>query len=46
MHAISSGYDSAFWWSAGVTLLALFAGLLLRGVFPVRQVAPQLAVAD
>jgi EmrB/QacA subfamily drug resistance transporter len=46
MHAISSGYDSAFRWSAGVTLLALVAGLALRGVFPVRQVSPQLAVAD
>jgi EmrB/QacA subfamily drug resistance transporter len=47
MRAIASGYDSAFWWSAGVTLLAVFAGIMLRGVFPVRQVAPpQLAVAD
>jgi EmrB/QacA subfamily drug resistance transporter len=46
MSAIASGYDSAFWWSAGVTLLALFAALLLRGVFPVRQAAAQLAVAD
>jgi EmrB/QacA subfamily drug resistance transporter len=46
MHAIAVGYSSAFWWSAGITLLALFAGLLLRGVFPVRQAAPQLAVAD
>jgi EmrB/QacA subfamily drug resistance transporter len=46
LSAIASGYDSAFWWSASLTLLALFAGLLLRGVFPVRQVAPQLAVAD
>jgi len=46
LRAISTGYDSAFWWSAGVTLLAVFAAILLRGVFPVRQAAPQLAVVD
>ncbi|HEY8081710.1 MAG TPA: MFS transporter, partial [Acidimicrobiales bacterium] len=44
--AVTSGFDAAFRWSAGFTFVALLAALLLRGVYPVRQVSPRLAPAD
>jgi predicted MFS family arabinose efflux permease len=44
--AVTSGFDAAFRWSAGFTFIALLAALLLRGVYPVRQVSPQVAPAD
>ena len=44
--AITSGYDVAFRWSAGLSVAALLSGMLLRGVHPVRQQAPRVAVAD
>jgi len=39
--AVTSGFNVAFRCSAIVTLVALFAAVLLRGVYPMRQVAPQ-----
>jgi EmrB/QacA subfamily drug resistance transporter len=39
--AVTSGFNVAFRCSAFVTLAALFAAVLLRGVHPVRQAAPQ-----
>jgi EmrB/QacA subfamily drug resistance transporter len=38
--AITSGFDAAFRWSAGVTAIALVAALLLRGARPTTQPAP------
>ena len=46
LSAITSGYDAAFRWSAGFTFVALLAALLLRGVYPVRQHAPQVATTE
>lgn len=48
MHAITSGFDVAFRWSAVISCAAFVAAFLLRGVNPVRQpaVEPQLAAAD
>ena len=41
--AVTSGFNVAFRCSAFVTLAALVASMLLRGVHPVRQAAPQAA---
>jgi len=43
---ITSGYDVAFRVSALLTFGGMLTGLLLRGVHPVRQHAPSVAVAD
>jgi predicted MFS family arabinose efflux permease len=46
LKAVTSGFNVAFRCSAIVTLLALFAAVLLRGVYPIRQTSPQVAPAD
>ncbi len=46
LQAITAGYVRAFYFSAGLSLLSLFAAQLLRGVHPVRQQAPRVALAD
>jgi EmrB/QacA subfamily drug resistance transporter len=43
--AITSGFNVAFRCSAGLTLAAVLAAMLLRGVYPVRQRSPQVAPA-
>ena len=43
--ATTAGFNAAFRWSAGLTLVALFAATLLRGVYPVRQPSAQIEVA-
>ena len=42
--AATAGYNSAFMWSAGLTAVALLAGILLRGANPVRQPSPTVEV--
>jgi hypothetical protein len=44
--AITSGFNVAFRCSAGLTLAAVLAAMLLRGVYPVRQHSPQVAPAQ
>jgi EmrB/QacA subfamily drug resistance transporter len=46
LNAVTSGYNVAFRWSAVITGLGLVAGLLLRGVRPVRADVAPAAVAD
>jgi hypothetical protein len=46
LRAVTSGYNVAFRWSAVITGLALLAGLLLRGVQPVRSDVSSTSVAD
>jgi len=43
--ATTAGFNAAFRWSAGITFVALFAALLLRGAVAVRQPSPKVEVA-
>jgi EmrB/QacA subfamily drug resistance transporter len=46
LSAVTSGYNVAFRWSAVITGLAMAAGLLLRGVRPVRAEVVPASVSD